>query len=90
MTDCIVAPAVAVAEAVTVVAVPTVAVALAEGAVIDTEVDVTAVTDTAVEVTVVPLESTTRAVILCAPAEVGTHVTEYGADVSTAISVEPA
>ncbi len=77
MTDWIVAPAVAVAEAVTDVAVPT-------------DVEVTAVTDTAVEVTAVPAESTTRAVMLCAPAEVGTHVTEYGADVSTAISVEPA
>ena len=90
MTDWIVAPAVAVAEAVTVVAEPTVAAALAAGAVIATDVEVTAVTDTAVEVTAVPAESTTRAVMLCAPAEVGTHVTEYGADVSTAISVEPA
>jgi len=90
VTDWIVAPAVAVAEAVTVVAVPTVAAALAAGAVIATDVEVTAVTDTADEVTAVPFESTTRAVRLCAPAEVGTHVTEYGADVSTAISVEPA
>ena len=67
-----------------------VAAALAEGAVIATEVDVTAVTETAVEVTVVPLESTTRAVMFCAPAEVGTHVIEYGAVVSTPMSVVPA
>ena len=90
MTDWIVAPAVAAAEAVIVVAVPTVAAALAAGDVIATEVEVTAVTETAVDVTAVPLESTTRAVILCAPAEVGTHVIEYGADVSTPISVAPA
>ena len=54
------------------------------------EVDVTAVTDTAVDVTVVPLESTTRAVMLCAPAEVGTHVSEYGKTASTPINVVPA
>ena len=90
MTDWIVAPAVAVAEAVTVVAVPTVAAALAAGAVIATDVEVTAVTDTAVDVTEVPLESTTRAVMLCAPAEVGTHVSEYGKTESTPINVVPA
>jgi predicted aspartyl protease len=76
VTDWIVAPAVAVADAVTVVAVPTVAAALAAGAVIATAVDVTAVTATGVEVTVVLLESSTRAVMFCAPAEVGTQVIE--------------
>ena len=90
MTDWIVAPAVAAAEAVIVVAAPTVAAALAAGAVIVTEVDVTAVTENAVEVTAVPLESTTLAVMLCAPAEAGTQVIEYGADVSTPMSVAPA
>ena len=85
-----VAPAVAVADAVTVVAAPTVAAELFAGEVIATEVAVTAVTEAAEEVTEVPLESTTRAVMFWAPAEAGTHVTEYGAVVSTPISVEPA
>lgn len=90
MTELIAAPAVAVAEAVTVVAVPTVADELFAGDVSATEVEVTAVTEIAEDVTEVPFESTTRAVMLCAPAEVGTQVTEYGKVVSTPINVEPA
>jgi hypothetical protein len=90
VTEVIVAPAVAVAEAVTVVAVPTVAVELLAGAVSATEVEVTAVTVIAADVTVAPLESSTRAVMFCAPAAVGTHVIEYGAEVSTPIKVVPA
>lgn len=62
MTDWIVAPAVAVAEAVTVVAVPTVAAELFDGAFNATEVAVTAVTLTPVEVAELPLVSVTRAV----------------------------
>lgn len=90
VTEVIVAPAVAVADAVTVVAVPTVAVELLAGAVIATEVAVTAVMAAIAEVAVEPLESTTRAVMFCAPAVVGTHVIEYGAEVSTPMSVVPA
>ena len=69
-----VAPAVAVADAVTVVAAPTVAAELLAGEVIATDVAVTAVTEAAGEVTEVPFESTTRAVMFCAPADAGTHV----------------
>ena len=85
-----VAPAVAVAEAVTVVAAPTVAVEFAPGAVNETAVALTAVTATIADVALAPLESTTRAVMFCAPAEVGTHVSEYGAVVSTPMSAVPA
>ena len=85
-----VAPAVAVADAVTVVAAPTVAAELFPGDVIATEVADTAVTAATAEVAVAPVESTTRAVMFWDPAEAGTHVTEYGAVVSTPISVEPA
>ena len=60
-TDWIVAPAIGVAEAVTVVAVPTVADELFAGAVNATEVVVTAVTAIAADVAVAPLESVTFA-----------------------------
>ena len=73
-TDVIVAPAIGVADAVTVVAVPTVADELFAGAVSATEVDVTAVTETADEVTEFPFVSVTRAVSVKLPAEGGTHV----------------
>lgn len=63
-TDWIVAPAIGVAEAVTVVAVPTVAAELFAGAVNATDVAVTAVTLTPVEVTVLPFVSVTRAVMV--------------------------
>jgi hypothetical protein len=85
-----VAPAVAVADAVNVVAVPTVAPELFAGDVIATDVAVTAVTAATAEVAVAPVESTTLAVMFCKPADAGTHVTEYGAVVSTPMSVEPA
>lgn len=75
-TDVIVAPAIGEADAVTVVAVPTVAAELLAGAVSDTEVEVTAVTLTALEVAVLPFESVTRAVSEEFPADVGIHVAE--------------
>lgn len=75
-TDVIVAPAIGEADAVTVVAAPTVAAELLAGAVSDTEVEVTAVTLTALEVAVLPFESVTRAVSEEFPADVGIHVAE--------------
>ena len=72
-TDVIVAPAIGVADAVTVEAVPTVADELFAGAVSATEVEVTAVTETADEVTEFPFVSVTRAVSVKLPADVGTH-----------------
>ena len=70
-TDVIVAPAIGVADAVTVVAVPTVADELFAGAVSATEVDVTAVTETPGEVAVLPFESVTFTVREKFPAEPG-------------------
>jgi hypothetical protein len=90
VTEVIVAPAVAVAEAVRVAAEPTTAEELFAGAVMATDVAVTAVIALIAEVAVDPFESTTRAVMFCTPADVGTHVIEYGAEVSTPIKVVPA
>ncbi|MFM9081738.1 MAG: hypothetical protein ACKOTE_16700, partial [Opitutaceae bacterium] len=81
-TDWIVAPAIGVAEAVTVVAVPTVADELFAGAVSATDVAVTAVTLTPEDVTELPFVSVTLAVIVKFPAVDGTHVSAKGADVS--------
>lgn len=90
-TDWIVAPAIGVAEAVTVVAVPTVADELFAGAVSATEVAVTAVTLTPEDVTELPFVSVTLAVIVKFPAAEGTHVSAKGADVSvpTTVAVPP-
>lgn len=89
-TRVMVAPAAGVAEALSVTAVPTVAVELLAGAVRATVVAVTAVTDTAVDVAVLPFVSVTRAVRLKFVALVGVHVTEYGAVVSVPMIVAPA
>jgi len=70
-TDVIVAPAIGVADAVTVEAVPTVADELFAGAVSATEVEVTAVTETPGEVAVLPFESVTLTVTEKFPAELG-------------------
>jgi hypothetical protein len=75
-TDVIVAPAIAAADADRVTGVPRVALELLAGAVSDTEVAVTAVMVTVVEFAIAPLVSTTRAVRLNVPAEVGTQVVE--------------
>ena len=73
----IVAPALAVALAVTVVAVPTVVDAPDVGAVMATVgTGAAAVTFTAAEVAVMLAESVTRAVSATAPALVGVHETE--------------
>jgi hypothetical protein len=71
----IVEPALGVAEAVKLTAVPTVAAELLVGAVIVTAVEATAVTVTAADVTELFAESTTRAVREKFPAAVGTQVT---------------
>jgi hypothetical protein len=86
----IVAPATGAADAVTVTAVPAVAVELLAGAVSETEVAATAVTEMAEEVTVAPVESTTRAVRLNVAFELGTQVIEYGAELSAPSKVVPA
>ena len=75
-TELIVAPAIGVAEAVTVVAVPTVADELFAGAVNATEVAVTAVTLTPVDVAELPFVSVTRAVSVALPAELGIQAAE--------------
>lgn len=77
VTDAIVAPAIGAAEAVSVVAVPTVAVELFAGAVNETDVAATAVTVMADEVPVFPSVSRTRAVIEKLEADAGTHEIEY-------------
>lgn len=89
MTDVTVLPKLGAGEAVTAIAVPTVAVELLAGAVREIEVAALAVTETALEVTVALLESITLAVMLKLPAAVGTQVTEYGAVVSVPTIVVP-
>ena len=74
--DWMVAPAIGVAEAVTVVAVPTVAAELFAGAVNATDVAVTAVTATPADVAELPFVSVTRAVSVVLPAELGIHAAE--------------
>lgn len=76
LTWVIVAPAMGAAEALTAVAVPTVAVELLAGAVSETEVAATEVTVTAVDVPEFPAESRTRAVIEKLVAVVGVHAIE--------------
>jgi hypothetical protein len=77
-TELIVAPVLALAVAVTVTDVPTVAVALLTGELMATVVTAAAaaVTLTALEVATVPFESVTRAVREKFPAEEGIHVAE--------------
>jgi len=92
-TDWIVAPAIGVAEAVTVVAVPTVPDELFAGEVNATEVAVTAVTATPADVAELPFVSVTRAVSVALPAAVGVHAAEYdvvpGAPATVAMTVAP-
>ena len=89
VTELIVEPATGAAEAVTVAALPTVAVELLAGAVIAMVVADVAVTVTADEVTERLLASMTRAVMLKLPAEDGTQTTEYGAELSVPTMVDP-
>lgn len=90
VTDVTVLPRLAAGDAVTAIAVPTVAVELFAGDVRAIEVAVLAVTVTIAEVVEALFESITRAVILKFPALPGTHVTEYGAVVSVPTIVVPA
>lgn len=76
VTEVTVLPRLAAGEAVTLTAVPTVAVELLAGAVRETEVAVFAVTDTTAEVTELLKESITRAVTEKLPEVLGIHVTE--------------
>ena len=75
-TELMVAPVLALAEAVTVTEVPTVAVALLTGELMATVVTAAAaaVTLTALEVTTAPVESVTRAVREKLPGAGGVHV----------------